>query len=146
MIRLSARLVPLLVGHLAAYLQLATDEFAESQQTVVRRLLAVALALVSGIVTTLLACLWLIALTWDTRWRVATIVLLLVAFGLATAICGVAAGRRWPAGRRPFERLRTEWECDQDLLRALLASPDPVPSDAITQAMAGLNERRTAEQ
>ena len=64
-----------------------------------------------------MACVWIISAVWNTEWRSAAIAGLFLLFAAITASGALLAARRWPLDRRPFARLRTEWDSDQELLR-----------------------------
>jgi hypothetical protein len=139
MIESLPKLAPLVLRHLAAYLELTAEEVAALVRDLTQRVLAVAMALVAGIVALLLGCLWVTALAWDTPWRGMVIGSLVVLFGLTAAILGARATRGWKPGQRPFARLRTEWESDQLLLQDAFA-----PASADTQ-LQPLPRRRVPE-
>jgi uncharacterized membrane protein YqjE len=121
-----ASVIPLVVRHVLAYVELAADETTVLLRGLGRRLLAAAMALIAGLVTVLLGCLWLIAEMWDTRWRGLTIAVLFFVFAIATAVCGARARHGRDASQGPFARLRSEWENDHRLLQAAF---EPEPAD-----------------
>jgi hypothetical protein len=113
------KVAPLAVRHLAAYMELAATDAAVLARSLTRRLIAAAVALLGGLFTVLMGCVWIVTAVWDTPWRDTTLGALLVLFAAVTFAAAVLAARRWPAGREPFARLRGEWDSDKSLIREL---------------------------
>jgi uncharacterized membrane protein YqjE len=114
------RLVPALLRHLGAYGDLFVDEAADAVRDLRRQLLGLALLLTSGGVAALMACVWVIAATWDGPHRLQVIGALCIGFVLiALAGAWYAHSAVVPGRPRPFERLRAEWREDLRQLAAL---------------------------
>jgi uncharacterized membrane protein YqjE len=102
---------------LVAYGDLAADEAQLAFRVLSRRLLRLGLTVVAGALSTLLACAWVIALTWDGPYRSRAIAVMWIVFtGLAALLWfGNRRGVR-PGDSPPFARLRAEWEADRMIL------------------------------
>lgn len=123
MIEALLRLFPALLRHFVAYGDLFADEAAASVRVLRRQLLGAAVVLTAGGVAALMACVWVIAATWEGPHRLQAIGALCIGFAL------VALGGVWfansgvlPGQSRPFERLRAEWRQDLTQLAALYPS------------------------
>jgi uncharacterized membrane protein YqjE len=110
-------MVPAILRHLQAYADIAGEDAREVATAIARRLLALLVAGAAAFVALLMACVWLLALTWDGPWRAWT------AAGLALGFAAVAAGLAL-AVLRPraehrvefFSRTRFELNRDRELL------------------------------
>jgi hypothetical protein len=121
------RLIPAVLRHLVAYGDLFVDEAADAVRGVRRQLLGLAVVLSAGGVAALMACIWLIAATWDGPHRLQTIGALCVGFTLiALAGAWYASSGVLPGQPRPFERLHAEWREDLGQLAALYPSLDGI--------------------
>jgi uncharacterized membrane protein YqjE len=114
-----SRLGAALVRHLVAYGDLAADEAQLAFRVLSRRVLGLGLAVAAGALSTLLACAWVIGLTWDGPYRIRTIAGMWCVFtGLAVLLWfGNRRGAR-PKTSNPFAHLRAEWETDKMILAA----------------------------
>lgn len=116
------RLGVALVRHLVAYGDLAADEAQVAFRVLSQRLLGVGLAVAAGALSILLACIWVIALTWDGPYRIRTIALMWLVFtGLAALLWFGNRHRARPDESPPFARLSAEWETDRMILAAQFA-------------------------
>jgi uncharacterized membrane protein YqjE len=113
------KLAPLVVRHLAAYVELAADDATALARLLTQRLVAAAVALLGTIFALLMGCLWIVTAVWDTSWRGPTIGALLVIFAAVAVVGAVIAMRRWSVDQKPFLRLRSEWDNDQSLIGEL---------------------------
>ena len=114
------RLIPVLLRHVAAYGDLLSDELLDELQELRRQLLGLALLLSAGIVAALIACLWVIALSWDGPHRLQTIGALCIGFSMLALSGAWYATSATAGGRaRPFQRLSAEWREDLRQLAAL---------------------------
>lgn len=110
----------LLVRHAGAYADLVLSDAEEARREAGRRLMAGTLLAAAMIFAIAMACLLVIAVTWDTPARLWTV------GGLLGLFCVVAlvAYTRWRAlraqGGSLFARTAREWEKDRVLLEQLL--------------------------
>jgi uncharacterized membrane protein YqjE len=119
------RLLPALLRHVVAYGDLIVDEAAAAACELRRQLLGLAVALTAGGVAALMACVWVIAVTWDGPHRVQAVAALCISFALlAVAGAWYARSGILPGQPRPFERLRAEWRADREQLAALYSTVD----------------------
>lgn len=115
--------IPVVLRHLDAYVELAEEDFAQAKSAAASRLRVAALFGVSVFVTLLLVCGLVVALTWDTQYRILAISLLTLLFaGVAIATAAALTRKR----ESPFASLRKEWKEDRELLRSFLTGTPPV--------------------
>jgi hypothetical protein len=137
-----SRLAPALLRHLFAYGELVRDEAGDALRLWRRQALGCALAVGAGLITLLMACVWVIAATWDGPYRLRAIGALGGGFAVIAAIGAwyASTGLR-PGQPRPFERLRSEWNADLEQLSSLerparadeaayTAAPQVTPEDS----------------
>jgi len=115
---------PALLRHLAAYVDLAGLDLAKAQREIAAQLLASAIVAVCGLFTVFMACLLVVAYTWNTPHRISAIAAMgggfLIAALAAAAYRSNAARKRSPL----FASLSQEWQEDRVLLERILASSD----------------------
>jgi uncharacterized membrane protein YqjE len=114
---------PVLLRHFAAYVDLALDDLASAQEEMAARLLASALLILSIFFVVMMACLAVVARTWDTPNRVAAILWMGGAFALLAVFCALYKSRLIQSQSAPFSSVRREWEQDRVVLDSIL-SPD----------------------
>ena len=111
------RLIPVILRHLDAYAEVASEDAREATAFVARRLILLLIAGACAFVALFMLCAWLVILAWDTPWRAWTAAGLVLLFG------GAAASLAWPAlggraGRDAlfFHRIRNELSRDRELI------------------------------
>jgi uncharacterized membrane protein YqjE len=116
------RLIPALLRHIVAYGDLFVEESSAAARSVRRQLLGVAVLLTAGGVAALMACVWVIAATWEGPHRMQAIGALCIGFAVV-ALIGAWYAKRGvlPGQPRPFERLHAEWR--QDLTQLATVYP-----------------------
>ena len=115
---------PALLRHLAAYAELAGEDLAQTQRELGARLVAGAVLGASIFFVILSGCLLVMALTWDTPYRVAAAAWMVGTFALVAILAGVYRSRVVQA-RAPFlGTVRREWQEDRLILERILSS-DP---------------------
>lgn len=125
-----ARLVPALVRHVVAYGDLLCEETEDALRVWRRRVLGLLVGLIAGSLALLMACVAVIAATWDGPHRLSAVIALCVAFAVV-ALLGLWYANAAPASDQPqpFERLRAEWDADRREIAALhpsLADVEPM--------------------
>jgi uncharacterized membrane protein YqjE len=118
---------PALLRHLAAYVDLAALDLARAQREIAAQFLASAVVVICGLFAVLLACLAVVACTWDTPYRVSAIAWM---GGIFVVLAIVAALYRSKIGRARselFATVRREWREDRVLLERIVSS-DQGPS------------------
>ena len=113
---------PALLRHLVAYIDLAGLDLARAQRDLAAELLASAVAAICGIFAVFMACLAVMAYTWDTPYRVTAIAamgggFLLLAVGAAVYRASVIRAKSPILGS-----VREQWQADRVLLEHILSS------------------------
>ncbi len=110
-----------ILRHLGGYVEMFEAEASGALQSIRQRAVLAALALGSGLISVLMALLWIIAATWEGPYRLLVIGSLCAVFGFVavTAVAG-ASRERDPV----FGRLRSEWNADRSLLFGRVYSAD----------------------
>ena len=115
---------PALLRHLAAYVELAGLDLARAHRDFTARLIAVAVLGFCAIFAVFLGVLTVIALTWDTPYRVPAVASMGGAFLLAALIAAVY-GSKLARAKAPFlSTLRREWNEDRVLLERVLSTDE----------------------
>jgi uncharacterized membrane protein YqjE len=113
---------PALLRHLAGYVDLLGQEMEEMQRDFGTRLVVAAVVGVSVFFVVLSGCLVVVAMTWDTPYRVAAMAWMGGAF-LLIAVIAAAYGFRVVNRQAPFlGTVRREWQADRVILERILAS------------------------
>jgi uncharacterized membrane protein YqjE len=115
---------PALLRHLAAYVDLASLDLARASREFAADFVASAIAVICALFAVLLGCLAVVALTWDTPYRLTAIAWMGGGF-LAVAIA--AAVYRSSLVRKKSQMLdsvRRQWQEDRVLLERILADED----------------------
>jgi len=110
--------IPILLRHLGAYLELAEQDMAATKAEAVARLRLIIVFSVSGFFTILMACILVIALTWDGDNRVFAIIFMGCIFTALTAASGLYLAQLHAS--KPFDAVRREWRQDRELINRLL--------------------------
>lgn len=115
----AAAVASIMVRHVDAYTVLIADDAARASRTLARKTTAgIILLLAVGFVIAL-ACGCVVAVTWDTAFRLAGLGALMVPF-IAISICAFVALRGDSEAPEAFARTRLEWHKDRELLEQLL--------------------------
>jgi uncharacterized membrane protein YqjE len=115
---------PALLRHLAGYVDLLGQELEETQRDFGTRLVVAAVVGVSVFFVVLSGCLVVVAMTWDTPYRVAAMAWMGGAF-LLIAVIAAAYGLQVVNRQAPFlGTVRREWQADRVILERILASPE----------------------
>jgi uncharacterized membrane protein YqjE len=113
---------PALLRHLAGYAELAGQDLEQSQRNFSARLLAGAIVGLCLFFVLLCVCLLVIALTWDTPYRVAAIGWMGGFFVLA-AVFALLYRSQIVGRQAPFlDTVRREWHEDRILLEHILSA------------------------
>jgi uncharacterized membrane protein YqjE len=112
---------PALMRHIAAYVELAALDLEQSRRDFTAQLIASAIAGVGLFLTLLMACAVVIALTWDTPYRVVAIASMGGVF-LAVAVVALVYRSRAAKEQAPLlASVRREWQEDVVILERILA-------------------------
>lgn len=116
--------VPALLQHMVAYVELAGLDFEQSQRDFGMRLLAAAILGLCVFFVILSGCLIVVAMTWDTPYRVAAIAWMGGVF-LLGAIIAALYRSKVIGGQAPFlGTVRKEWQEDRAVLERILSAED----------------------
>lgn len=112
---------PAILRHLAAYAELAGQDLEQAQRDFSAQLMAAAVFVLGMVFVIFCGLLLVVALTWDTPYRVIAILSMGGSFALLAIIAAVHRAKL--AGRQaPFlDTLRREWHEDRLLLERILA-------------------------
>jgi uncharacterized membrane protein YqjE len=113
---------PALLRHMAAYAELAGLDLERTQHEISARLLASAILGICVFFVILMACLVVVALTWDTSHRVVAIVWMGAGFILVAIIAASYRSKLLKGQPRFLDAVRREWEEDRVILERILAS------------------------
>jgi uncharacterized membrane protein YqjE len=115
---------PVLMRHVAAYLNLIAYDLARWRRELVVGLLASLIAGVAAFFTVLFICGAVVAATWDTPHRVAAIVWMAVIF-LAVAVLALLYRSKAAKQQAPFlATVRREWQEDVVILERILSDEE----------------------
>jgi uncharacterized membrane protein YqjE len=113
---------PAVLRHLVAYIELLALDLARAHREIAAGLVMYAIVAVCGVFALFMACLGVVAYTWDTPYRITAIAWM----GGGFLVAAIAAGayRANAARSRPqlFAALRREWQADRVFLEHLLSS------------------------
>jgi uncharacterized membrane protein YqjE len=115
---------PAILRHLVAYVELAVEDLAQAQRDLGARIVASLLLGASLFFLLLIACLAVVAVTWDTPNRLSAIGWMGGAFFAAALIAGLYRSKVVNA-RAPFlGTVRREWAEDRVILDRILSDQD----------------------
>ena len=115
---------PALLRHLAAYAELAALDFARAQREITTHVVSVVIMGICFLLALLFACIGVIAYTWDTPYRVATIAWMSGGFLVIAIIAAVMTANK-AKSRSPFlADVQREWQEDRVLLDRILSSDE----------------------
>ena len=116
------KLAPPLLRHVFAYIDLAGQELEHTQRNFAARMLAGAVVGFCVFFVILSGCLLVLAMTWDTPYRVAAVAWM---GGVFLLVAVVAAAYRVQVVNRQgpfFDAMRREWQEDRMILERLLST------------------------
>lgn len=112
---------PVLLRHLAAYVDLAGEDLGRAQKDWVARLSATVLAAFAAFLAVMMGCLYVVASTWDTPHRLTSIAWMGGTF-LTFAVLALLYRSRVARSQSPFMAdVRREWREDRALLDHILS-------------------------
>jgi uncharacterized membrane protein YqjE len=115
---------PALLRHIGAYIELAGLDLARAQRELTAELIAVAVIAICALFAVFLACLGVVAYTWNTPYRVAAIAWMSGGF-LAVAVAAAVYRSRVQRERSPWlAEVRREWQQDRIILERILSSDE----------------------
>ena len=121
---------PALLRHIGAYLELLALDLEQSKRDLTINILASVVAGVCVFFAVLMGCVVIVALTWDTPYRVPAVAWTGGAF-LAVAVLALIYRSKVMKDQQPFlASVKREWQEDVVVLESILAEPEQprVPS------------------
>jgi uncharacterized membrane protein YqjE len=113
---------PALLRHLAAYADLASLDLDRSRRDLAAEIRASAIVAICALFVVLMACLAVVAYTWDTPYRVSAIIWMGVGF-LAAAVFALVYRSNVVRAKSDFlASVRQAWQEDRVLLERILSS------------------------
>jgi uncharacterized membrane protein YqjE len=113
-----------LLRHLAAYVDLASLDLTRASREIAAEFLASAIMALCGLFALFMACLAVIACTWNTPHRLTAIVWMGGGFLLAAIAAALYRARVVREKSRILESVRREWHQDRVILERILAEQD----------------------
>jgi uncharacterized membrane protein YqjE len=113
---------PELLRLLAAYVDLASLDFARAHREIAAELLATAIIVICGLFAVFLGCLAVVAYTWDTPYRMTAIAWMGGGFLLAAIVAAIYRSSVVRAKSPFLASVRREWQEDRVLLERILSS------------------------
>jgi uncharacterized membrane protein YqjE len=113
---------PALLRHMAAYVDLASLDLARSCRELAAEFIASAVLAICALFAVLMACLAVVALTWDTPYRVAAIAWMGGGFLLLAILAAVYRSSIVRAKSPLLGSVRSEWQEDRVILERILSN------------------------
>jgi uncharacterized membrane protein YqjE len=115
---------PALMRHVGAYIELAELDLARAQRELAAQLVAIAVVAICALFAVILACLGVVAYTWNTPYRVPAIAWMGGGF-LVLAIAAAIYLSRLARARSPLlADVRREWQADRVILERILSDEE----------------------
>jgi uncharacterized membrane protein YqjE len=115
---------PALLRHIGAYVELLALELEQSRRDLTANVLAAVAAGVCAFFAVLMGCVVIVALTWDTPYRVSAVAWTGGGF-LTLAVLALLYRSKIMKGQEPFlAAVKREWEQDVAGLESILAEPE----------------------
>lgn len=110
--------------HIGAYIELAELDLARTQRELTAQLVAMAVVAICALFAVILACIGVVAYTWNTPYRVAAIAWMGGGF-LVLAIAAAIYLAKLSRARSPLlGDVRREWQEDRVILERILADDE----------------------
>jgi uncharacterized membrane protein YqjE len=115
---------PALLRHIHAYIELIALELEQTQRDLTANILAAVVAGICVFFAVLMGCVVIVALTWDTPYRVPAVAWTGGAF-LAIAVLALLYRAKLVKAQEPFlASVKREWQEDVVVLEGILAEPE----------------------
>ncbi len=115
---------PALLRHLGAYVELVALDLEQAKRDLSVNILASVVAGVCVFFAVLMGCVVIVALTWDTPYRVPAVAWTGGAF-LAVAVLALIYRSKVVKGQQPFlTSVKREWQEDVVVMEGILAEPE----------------------
>ncbi len=110
--------------HVGAYIELAELDLARAQRELTAQLVAIGVVAICALFAVILACLGVVAYTWDTPYRVAAIAWMGGGFLVLAIAAGIYLVRLARARSPLLADVRREWQEDRVILERILADEE----------------------
>ncbi len=115
---------PAILRHMAGYAELAGQDFDRTQRDLMLRLMAIGILGICAVFVIFSICLLVVAVSWDTPYRVSAIAWMGGVFLVAAVIAGIY-GAKVARAQAPFlATVRQEWAEDRVILEKILSEQD----------------------
>jgi uncharacterized membrane protein YqjE len=136
---------PALLRHIGAYVELLALELEQSRRDQTFNVLAAVVAGVCVFFAVLMGCVVIIALTWDTPYRVSAVAWTGGAF-LIVAVLALIYRSNAMKGQQPFlATVKREWAQDAAVLENIIAEPEHSHTQSREQSPAQSREQARAQ-
>jgi uncharacterized membrane protein YqjE len=115
---------PALLRHVAAYVDLAALDLARTGREIAAELVASAVIVIGALFAVFMACLAVVACTWDTPHRVGAIAWMGGFFLVVAVVAAVYRSNAVRARSSFLASVRRQWQEDRVLLERLLSSDE----------------------
>ncbi len=116
-----SRLVPIALRHLDAYTEIAEKDMQDALSALARRATLAMIAFGASLISVLMVCIGIIAVTWDGPYRALVPVALAAVFAAGAAWSRSAAHRRRAGKPTLFAGVRAEIAKDRELIEHSIA-------------------------
>ena len=113
---------PVLLRHLAAYVELAALDLAKAQREISAQLFASAIVAVGIFFALMMGCLAVVAATWNTPYRLTAIACMGGAFVVLAVGAAIYKARIARTQTPILDSVRREWHADRMILDRILSS------------------------
>jgi uncharacterized membrane protein YqjE len=115
---------PALMRHIGGYVELIALDLAKAQREITAQVVVLAIAAICALFALLMACLLVVAYTWDTSYRVAAIAWMGGGF-LVIAIVAIIYRSSLARARSPMlSDVQREWQEDRVILEQILSADE----------------------
>jgi len=115
---------PALLRHIGAYFELAELDLARATRELTAQLVAIAVVAICALFAVMLACLGVVAYTWDTPYRVAAIAWMVFGFLVLAIAAAVYLSRLSRERSALLADVRREWQRDRVILERILSDDE----------------------
>ena len=115
---------PALLRHIAAYIDLASLDLARASREFAAQFVASAIAAICGLFAVLMGCLAVLALTWDTPYRVTAVAWMGGGFLVIAIAAAVYLSSLVRKKSQMLDSVRRQWQEDRVLLERILSDQD----------------------
>jgi uncharacterized membrane protein YqjE len=112
---------PALVRHIGAYIDLAALDLANAQRAIMAQVVASAIVAICVLFAVFMACLGVVAYTWDTPYRVAAIGCMGGGFVIVAIIAAIYRSSLVRAAPPLLSDVQREWQEDRVILERIIA-------------------------